>query len=224
MTTICNVVFVVVGAGLAAHAFGASFSALTVGCTTAFAAVGFSLHGTISAVVVSIVFVLVRRPYSVGDRVAIDGGEYTVARIRMMTTEFVGLDNKLMTMPNAQLATIPIFNHRRAGPAVISVKVKVAYATPRAKIDALHAAMRAWVAALPDTWTETVDLEQADLSDGNALLLEFKFQCRSIWHDSVVPGATTDVVNAVRQRMLETGIAQSDPAAWVSTDADGRPL
>eukprot|EP00474_Spongospora_subterranea_P002746 CRZ03204.1 hypothetical protein [Spongospora subterranea] len=222
--TIVSAVFVCFCFLLVIWSFGFKMGSFVIALPAILPSIAFAISQSVTDLVESIVFVTIRRPFGVGDRVAVDGTEYTVARIRMLATDLVGLDNKVVIMSNSALSKMAIFNHRRAGTALIEFAVNVSYTVNPEKLQLLRLSLESWVYENSDSWKESVDMELHRLDDGSSLQLTFTFHHRSIWHESIVISARTDAVNAVRSAMIELGIAAAEPSAIIHVDAKGRPL
>ena len=74
------------------------------------------IGGSLSEVLTSIIFLFIKHPFDVGDRVVIDGKDtYTVKEIRLLSTIFVDANNALVQAPNVNLSAVFIQNIRRSG-------------------------------------------------------------------------------------------------------------
>lgn len=87
------------------------------------------------------IFVLVIRPYDIGDRVKINGENYVVNKINLLTTTFLTNLRKLTYIPNDVLISTKIYNIARSPPQSlimeIAVDESVTYEQGRALVDAV---------------------------------------------------------------------------------------
>jgi len=63
------------------------------------------IGATMQEVLSSIIFLFIKHPYDVGDRVVIDKETYTVKEIRLLSTVFLDSTNTSIQAPNNQLST-----------------------------------------------------------------------------------------------------------------------
>lgn len=59
--------------------------------------------GSLTEVLTSIIFLFVKHPYDVGDRVTVMGDTYTVKEIRLLSTIFLDQNSCLVQAPNTVL-------------------------------------------------------------------------------------------------------------------------
>lgn len=63
------------------------------------------IGASLSDVLTSIIFLFVKHPYDVGDRVSIDKDTYTVKEIRLLSTVFLDSGSCVVQAPNTILNT-----------------------------------------------------------------------------------------------------------------------
>lgn len=61
-------------------------------------------------ILLACIFLFVKHPYDVGDRVDVDGKEYTVAKMSLLSTNFKRVDGKFVWIGHNILATKVIEN------------------------------------------------------------------------------------------------------------------
>ena len=91
---------------------------LQVPLGTVLVSASFAIGSSLSQIVSSLIFVLVTRPYNVGDRITASGvfnGEETliVKKVDVLTTTFLRVINKEVIIPNWSLAQMAIENFKR---------------------------------------------------------------------------------------------------------------
>lgn len=78
------------------------------------------IGGSLQEVLASIIFLFVKHPFDVGDRVNIDLSIYTVKEIRLLSTIFLDVNGTLVQAPNHGLTTKVIpFNWQQAEELIV---------------------------------------------------------------------------------------------------------
>ncbi len=111
--------------GVAPSTLAATFGGLGL-------AIGLGLKDNIGNVA-SGIFILIFRPFKVGDYIAISGGEGTVKDIRIMYTEIATQGNQMIAIPNSKLTNSIIKNYSSFGTRNIEFTFDVDYDTDLAK-------------------------------------------------------------------------------------------
>ncbi|MDY6770894.1 MAG: mechanosensitive ion channel family protein [Candidatus Nanohaloarchaea archaeon] len=96
-------------AGLSASGYGQVLGVFGAVVAAGTLAIGFAMQDTISAAV-SGVFLLVDKPFQIGDWIEWDDQKGRVEDIRVRTTKVETFDNELLTVPNDKLANTTIKN------------------------------------------------------------------------------------------------------------------
>lgn len=94
----------------------------------------------------SLIFVFVKHPFDVGDRVKVYGNQgplgvgddYFVKEISLLYTEFKKMEGHVVQAPNSYLNTVFILNQRRSGGLAEAVPITVKFGTPLEKIETLR--------------------------------------------------------------------------------------
>ena len=102
-------VVVGIGVGLTAGGYGNVMTALGTIIAAGTVAIGFAMQDTISAVVAGF-FILIDKPFEIGDWIEWNGRSGTVRDIRLRTTRIWTFDNELLTVPNSELANNTVKN------------------------------------------------------------------------------------------------------------------
>lgn len=84
---------------------------------------------TIKKIFNCFVFVLVLRPYVIGDKVKINGEEYVVVKIDLLTSTFLNNTKTIIYLPNDVLMVTKIHNISRSPPQCMVVELAVENAT-----------------------------------------------------------------------------------------------
>ena len=93
----------------------------------------------------SIIFLFIKHPYDVGDRVKVGKDIYTVKEIRLLSTIFLDADNALVQAPNTVLNAEFLINFRRSPEMSEPFTFDVAYDTSFEQIEALRGRMIAFL-------------------------------------------------------------------------------
>ncbi len=90
-------------------------------------AIGLALRDSLSNIASGVLLVLTR-PFRAGDFVDIAGQSGTVERIDLLRTQLVSVDNRVITLPNAQVMNQPITNFSARGERRLELPVQIDYA------------------------------------------------------------------------------------------------
>jgi small-conductance mechanosensitive channel len=88
---------------------GVPTSSLLAALGAAGLAIGLALKDSLGNLAAGVLLVL-QRPFRAGDAVEVGGQAGTVERIDLLRTVLVALDNRVVTVPNAQVMNLPIIN------------------------------------------------------------------------------------------------------------------
>ncbi|KAK0383627.1 hypothetical protein NLU13_9538 [Sarocladium strictum] len=108
------------------------------------------LQATAQEFLQSIIFVFVKHPFDVGDRVTVygntganlSGDDYYVTEISLLYTEFKKMEGHIVQAPNSLLNTLFILNHRRSNGLADPVPLTMRFGTPAWMIEELKSRMR----------------------------------------------------------------------------------
>ncbi|PPQ98611.1 hypothetical protein CVT24_003944 [Panaeolus cyanescens] len=106
--------YVVIAALIIAITLEASLAAVVTGAGTLILGLSWLIGGSLQEVLSSIIFLFIKHPFDVGDRVVINKETYTVKEIRLLSTVFLDSNNACVQAPNNQLNTLFIQNVRRS--------------------------------------------------------------------------------------------------------------
>ncbi|EOX97558.1 Mechanosensitive ion channel family protein [Theobroma cacao] len=94
----------------------------------------FIFGNTCKTIFESIIFLFIIHPFDVGDRCEIDGAQFVVEEMNILTTVFLRFDNLKITFPNSVLSTKPIGNFYRSPDMGDSIDFCIHIATPIEKV------------------------------------------------------------------------------------------
>jgi len=87
-----------------------------------------------AANVIAGIFIILDKPFSIGDWVNCDGLEGTIEDISFRTTKIRTIDHALISVPNSKLANEPVTNFSRRGNRRVSFNLELNYKTSREKL------------------------------------------------------------------------------------------
>lgn len=139
----------------------------------------------------SIVFVFVKHPFDVGDRVTIYGNtgdmgrgdDYFVKQISLLYTEFKKMQGHIVQAPNSYLNTLFILNQRRSGALSEAVPVTIKYGTTLEQIEALRQRLVEFVRSENREFQNIVLTELREVSENFSVTLNVVFFYKSNWQN-----------------------------------------
>ncbi|RYP22344.1 hypothetical protein DL765_001696 [Monosporascus sp. GIB2] len=149
--------------------------------STAVLGLSWMLAATAQEFLQSIIFVFVKHPFDVGDRVTIygntgtnmTGDDYYVTEISLLFTEFKKMEGHIVQAPNSVLNNLFILNHRRSGALADVFELKMKYGTPSSVIRELQARMEEWVLANKRDYTSKIITEVRSFEDAYRMTVNF---------------------------------------------------
>jgi len=140
-------VYVIIAILILAVALEAQLATLVTGAGTLILGLSWLIGGSLQEVLTSIIFLFVKHPFDVGDRVNIGKDNYTVKEIRLLSTVFLDSNSTLVQAPNTVLNTMFIQNIRRSPQMSETFTFDVSYATTFEDLEKLREKMLEFVKA-----------------------------------------------------------------------------
>ena len=142
----------------------------------------------------SVIFVFVKHPFDVGDRVSIygntgasmKGDDYFVKEIALLYTEFKKMEGQVVQAPNSYLNTLFILNMRRSGGLAEGVPVTVKFGTSLEQIDALRQRLLAFVQEEKREFQGKILTELRDVTEAYSITLNVVFFYKSNWQNELL--------------------------------------
>ncbi|KAI0525441.1 hypothetical protein F5B22DRAFT_341322 [Xylaria bambusicola] len=139
------------------------------------------LQATAQEFLQSIIFVFVKHPFDVGDRVTIygntgqtlQGDDYYVTEISLLYTEFKKMQGHIVQAPNSVLNTLFILNHRRSGSLADVFTLQIRYGTPASVITELTARMTDYVENNKRDFTNKIITELVSFEEACSMTVNF---------------------------------------------------
>ena len=152
------------------------------------------LQATAQEFLQSIIFVFVKHPFDVGDRVTIygstganmTGDDYYVTEISLLYTEFKKLQGHVVQAPNSLLNTLFILNQRRSNGLADPIPLQIRFGTPAWMIDELKSRMLEFCQANKRDYQPTIITELSAITDMRAATLTVVFIHKSNFQNELL--------------------------------------
>jgi small-conductance mechanosensitive channel len=152
------------------------------------------LQATAQEFLQSIIFVFVKHPFDVGDRVTIygstganmTGDDYYVTEISLLYTEFRKLQGHVVQAPNSLLNTLFILNQRRSNGLADPIPLQIRFGTPGWMIDELKARMLKFVMANKRDYQGAIYTELSAITEMRSATLTVVFIHKSNFQNELL--------------------------------------
>ncbi|KAF2146563.1 uncharacterized protein K452DRAFT_241420 [Aplosporella prunicola CBS 121167] len=142
----------------------------------------------------SIVFVFVKHPFDVGDRVTIygntgasgTGDDYFVKEIALLYTEFKKMEGHLVQAPNSYLNGLFILNQRRSGGLAEAVPICIKFGTTLDQIESLRTRLLEFVRTENREYQGNILTELREVKEAHSLTLNVVFFYKSNWQNELL--------------------------------------
>ena len=154
-------------------------------------ALSWLLSATSQEFLQSIIFVFVKHPFDVGDRVTVYGNtgpmmrgdDYFVKEISLLYTEFKKMEGHIVQAPNSYLNTLFILNMRRSGGLAEAVPLTIKFGTTLDQIDDLRSRLLEFVRAEKREYQGNILTEIRDVVEAHSINLNVVFFYKSNWQN-----------------------------------------
>ncbi|KAH8909076.1 hypothetical protein BR93DRAFT_950602 [Coniochaeta sp. PMI_546] len=152
------------------------------------------LQATAQEFLQSIIFVFVKHPFDVGDRVTVYGNtgslmrgdDYYVQEISLLYTEFKKMEGHTVQAPNSLLNTLFILNQRRSTGLADPVELKLRFGTSVDLIDELKARMLQFVLENKRDYAPKILTEVRTIDELYSITMNFIFFHKSSYQNELV--------------------------------------
>ncbi|QSZ33972.1 hypothetical protein DSL72_005552 [Monilinia vaccinii-corymbosi] len=142
----------------------------------------------------SIVFVFVKHPFDVGDRVRIygntgsnlQGDDYFVKEISLLFTEFKKMEGNVVQAPNSYLNTLFIMNQRRSGGLAEAVPITVKFGTTIEQIEQLREELVKFVLSEKREYQGKIITEVTTIYENHSITFNVVFFYKSSWQNELL--------------------------------------
>ncbi|ROT39008.1 hypothetical protein SODALDRAFT_150498 [Sodiomyces alkalinus F11] len=180
------IVFIAILSGSAAAGLASAGSAVL--------GLAWVLQATAQEFLQSIIFVFVKHPFDVGDRVTIygstgvglQGDDYYVTEISLLYTEFKKMEGHIVQAPNSVLNNLFILNQRRSAGLADVVELNLGFATPPESIEMLKDRMLQYCLANKRDYQHRVLTEVRTLNNVQSFTMNFIFFHKSNYQNELL--------------------------------------
>lgn len=163
--------------------FSSSTAAGLASASTSILGLAWVLQATAQEFLQSIIFVFVKHPFDVGDRVTIygstgdkmTGDDYYVTEISLLYTEFKKLQGHIVQAPNSVLNTLFILNQRRSNGISDVIPLEFKFGTPAWMIEELKARMLDFCLANKRDYQPTIIAEMTGVNQVRSCTMNIVF-------------------------------------------------
>lgn len=142
----------------------------------------------------SVIFVFVKHPFDVGDRVTIYGptgatgmgDDYFVKQISLLYTEFKKMEGHIVQAPNTNLNNLFILNQRRSGGLAEAVPIIIKYGTTLDQINSLRQRLLEFVRSEKREYQSNILTELREVTENYSLTLNVVFFYKSNWQNELL--------------------------------------
>ncbi|KAI9669098.1 MAG: hypothetical protein M1831_000690 [Alyxoria varia] len=142
----------------------------------------------------SVIFVFVKHPFDVGDRVTIygttgsqlKGDDYFVKEIALLYTEFKKMEGQVVQAPNSYLNTLFILNIRRSGGLAEAVPMVFKFGTTLEQIQGLRDKLLEFVKIEKREYQSNILTELREISEAHSITLNVIFFFKSNWQNELL--------------------------------------
>ncbi|GAB7364462.1 hypothetical protein MBLNU230_g5272t1 [Neophaeotheca triangularis] len=139
----------------------------------------------------SLIFVFVKHPFDVGDRVSVYGNtgdlgrgdDYFVKEISLLYTEFKKLQGHVVQAPNSYLNTLFILNQRRSGGLAEAVPITFKFGTTLEQIDGLRERLLEYVTIEKREFQPNILTEVREVMEVHSVTMNIVFFYKSNWQN-----------------------------------------
>lgn len=180
------IVFISILSGSAAAALGSA--------GTVVLGLAWVLQATAQEFLQSIIFVFVKHPFDVGDRVtvygstgdAMMGDDYYVTEISLLYTEFKKMQGHIVQAPNSLLNNLFILNQRRSNGLADPIKLDMRFGTPQWMIDELKGRMHDFCLANKRDYQPRIISEMCTLNEVRSCSMNIIFFHKSNFQNELL--------------------------------------
>ncbi|KIL66205.1 hypothetical protein M378DRAFT_186034 [Amanita muscaria Koide BX008] len=169
-----------------AVALEAQLATLVTGTGTLVLGLSWLFGASMQEILGSMIFLFIKHPYDVGDRVHINSSYYTVQEINLLSTVFLDSNLALVQAPNNILNTLWIQNIRRSREMSESFTFNVAYATTFSDLEKLREKMLEFLAEEKRDYEHVFDLTVSDFPDQTMMTLVATIKYKSNWQQEAL--------------------------------------
>ncbi|GAA5936268.1 uncharacterized protein JCM15063_002764 [Sporobolomyces koalae] len=176
----------VISALIIAGLLDASFNSLVASAGTFILGLSWLIGTTAQEIIASSIFLFIKHAYDVGDKVEIDGLQYIVLEMHLLSTIFKKIDGTVCQAPHSLLNTKFVQNYRRSGPIWESFVFDVDFSTSFEKIEALRVRMLEFLESEKRDFIPSIDISIKDFEGQGKLTLSALINYKTSWQNGAL--------------------------------------
>ncbi|KAI0356297.1 hypothetical protein OH77DRAFT_1401686 [Trametes cingulata] len=169
-----------------AVALEAQLATLITSAGTLILGLSWLIGGSLAEVLTSIIFLFIKHPYDVGDRIVIADKTYTVKEMRLLSTIFLDSNACAVQAPNTWMNTQLIHNIRRSPQMSEAFTFDVAYGTSFEQIERLRDVMVAFLKSERRDFQPVFDVYVVDIPGQEKMTLRADIKYKSNWQQGTL--------------------------------------
>ncbi|KAM4066623.1 mechanosensitive ion channel domain-containing protein [Hirsutella rhossiliensis] len=182
---------------------------------TSFLGLAWMLQATAQEFLQSVIFVFIKHPFDVGDRVTIygstgadmTGDDYYVTEISLLYTEFKKMQGHIVQAPNSLLNTLFILNQRRSNGLADVLPLEMRFGTPACLIDELKDRMLDYCLNNKRDFQPTIITEMTKLDQVRSCHMNMVFMHKSNFQNELLRlNRHNKFVTELMHQMTQLGI------------------
>lgn len=166
--------------------FNRSFTTMLATAGTTLLSLSFIFAATLQEVMASCVFLFVKHPFDVGDRVNFQNEHYTVKEMALLSTVFRQADGRIVQASNALLNTLIIQNVDRSQSMSEHVRVLAGFETTMDDIERLRGMLQVFIDSHPRNFDPKVTISVSNIVALSQIELSVIVQHKSNWKNEVI--------------------------------------
>ncbi|KIK67405.1 hypothetical protein GYMLUDRAFT_156530 [Collybiopsis luxurians FD-317 M1] len=199
--------YVVIAALIIAVVLDAQFTSLLTSVGTLVLGLSWLIGGSLTEVLTSIIFLFIKHPYDVNDKIVVDEMEYTVKEISLLSTLLLDSKGALVQAPNSVLNDKFIENIRRSPQMSETFKFEVAYSTTFEDLEQLRENMLKFVQSEKRDYLPVFDVAVIDFPEQASMSLTADIKYKSNSQQGALKAKRRNKwVCALKQALAEVGI------------------
>ena len=120
-----------------------------------------------AANIIAGIFIILDKPFSIGDWVSCQALEGTIEDISFRSTRIRTFDQAVITVPNSKLANEPVINYTRRGKRRVTFNLGITFDTSREKLEQCTAEIRSMIETHPEVNKEAVHVRFDKFNDSS---------------------------------------------------------
>ncbi len=161
--------------------------------------------------------IIVDKPFTVGDWISTPSVEGIVEDITFRSTKVRTFAQAIVTVPNSKLANEPITNWAAMGKRQITFHLKVAYSTPRAKLEKCVERIKTMLIKHPDVHKQTIFVVFDRYNDSSLDIFLYFFTITTVWQEFLM--VKQDINFKIMKILEEEGVSMGLPTTNVHLES-----